>query len=343
MLAAEEAKKDLSRLNKTRLMLTHAGQTLPLELTRDDFERMTAELLNRSRLRVAQVIADADLNWGQVQEVLAVGGSSRMPMVLRMLRELTGKEPNCSLPPGEAVAHGAAIHAAIKAVDVWRVQTEAAAFAAASGTGDAPAVAEPAVSGDEAVAESTTNAPSAPSDPFAGIEGAAHEHSVGDIVSLDDDWEEEPARPLASVAIGAESNDAMRDELLRAVLADETIDLAMTSDPSRQYDPNVQETLRRMKKTDVNAHSLGVIVTRSEGGRGKSVQGEPAGSDHPDSGRGIDGRGAVRDAGDVQHHETAGGAAEGIAGGGDVYAGRQRAAARAGGGADVGTERDDDD
>src|SRR5256885_17172924 len=63
----------------------------------------------------------------------------------------------------------------------------------------------------------------------------------------------------------------MRAELLRAVLADETIDRKMTPDPSRQFDANVQETLRRMKKTDVNAHSLGVIVTRSQGGRGKSV------------------------------------------------------------------------
>src|SRR5256885_13814629 len=63
----------------------------------------------------------------------------------------------------------------------------------------------------------------------------------------------------------------MRAELLRAVLADETIDRKMTPDPSRQFDANVQETLRRMKKTDVNAHTLGVIVTRSIGGRGKSV------------------------------------------------------------------------
>src|SRR5947208_12304011 len=117
---------------------------------------MTAELLDRTRQRVCHVIAEAGLSWGQVHEVLAVGGSSRMPMVLRMLRELTGKEPNCSLPPGEAVAHGAAIHAAIKAVDVWRIQTEAAAFAAASATVDAPAGAEPAASGEAAVAESTT-------------------------------------------------------------------------------------------------------------------------------------------------------------------------------------------
>src|SRR5207237_5391803 len=101
------------------------GQTMALELTREEFETMTAELLERTRQRVSQVIADAGLTWGQVQEVLAVGGSSRMPMVLRMLREVTGKEPNCSLPPGEAVAHGAAIHAAIRAVDLWNVQSQA--------------------------------------------------------------------------------------------------------------------------------------------------------------------------------------------------------------------------
>jgi hypothetical protein len=70
-----------------------------------------------------------------------------------------------------------------------------------------------------------------------------------------------------------ELDEAARDALLQSILSDETIDLEIggTEDPAAQFDPAVQETLRRVTKTDVNAHSLGVIVTRTLGGRGKSI------------------------------------------------------------------------
>ena len=126
VLAAEEAKKDLFKLQRTRIAVQHDGETMVLEISRIEFERLSAPLLQRTRDRVNRVIDDAGLTWSQVHEVLAVGGSARMPQVLKMLREVTGKVPNCSLPPDEAVAQGAAIHAAIKAVDLWVERSEQA-------------------------------------------------------------------------------------------------------------------------------------------------------------------------------------------------------------------------
>jgi molecular chaperone DnaK (HSP70) len=237
VLATEEAKKDLSRLPRTRLMVTHAGQTMPLELTREEFEQMTADLLDRSGDRVTQVIREAGLNWSQVHEVLAVGGSSRMPMVLSMLKQITGKEPNCSLPPGEAVAHGAAIHAAIKAVD-WEQQQKISAAA--------------------------IRRPPKILDPFSAIESPDVAIEDGAIQPIDD-WDHDATIDPAS------ADTATREALLASVLSDETIDLELTGSPANHFEPGVRETLSRVKKSDVNAHSLGVVVTRREGGRGKSV------------------------------------------------------------------------
>jgi len=75
------------------------------------------------------------------------------------------------------------------------------------------------------------------------------------------------ARELAAEQI----DDATRDRLLEAVLSEETIDLEIGDNPAKQFDPSVGEALGRVRKTDVNAHTLGVIVTRSIGGRGRSI------------------------------------------------------------------------
>jgi molecular chaperone DnaK len=116
IVAAEELKKDLSRRTRVRWAVQHAGKTLTGELTRQDFEKMTADLLFRTQSRLSRVVRDAGLTWDSVDEVLAVGGSIRMPQVSEMLRQVTGKEPFCGLSPDEAVAHGAAIHAAVRVV-----------------------------------------------------------------------------------------------------------------------------------------------------------------------------------------------------------------------------------
>ena len=195
VLAAEEAKKDLSRLQRTRLMINHGGQSMPLELTREEFERLTADLLERTRERVNLVIEEAGLHWGEVHEMLAVGGSSRMPMVLRMLRDVTGKEPNCSLPPGEAVAHGAAIHAAIKAIDLWKIQQ-------AGGSVDALMPPTAPLDGEP---------PEPALDPFSGIQGP-EEESDGIAPPPVDDWDEEGDGDF-------HPNEATREAMLESMLS----------------------------------------------------------------------------------------------------------------------------
>ncbi len=113
---AEESKKLLSDLDTAPIEVTYRGNTLSLELSRGEFEQMTSDLLTRTRV-VAQLVVrnQAKLGWDQIDRVLLVGGSTRMPMVKRMLRELTGAEPDDSLDADQVVAQGAAIHAAILA------------------------------------------------------------------------------------------------------------------------------------------------------------------------------------------------------------------------------------
>ena len=113
---AEESKKLLTDLDGAPIEVTYRGNTLSLELTRDAFERLTSDLLTRTRV-VAQLVVrnQAGLGWDQIDRVLLVGGSTRMPMVHRMLRELTGAEPDDSLDADQVVAQGAAIHAGILA------------------------------------------------------------------------------------------------------------------------------------------------------------------------------------------------------------------------------------
>jgi molecular chaperone DnaK len=81
-----------------------------LGLTRAEFEELTADLLERTRATTKLVLDEAGLEWSEVDKVLLSGGSTRMPQVSRMLRELSGLEPDRSLSPDEAVAHGAALY-----------------------------------------------------------------------------------------------------------------------------------------------------------------------------------------------------------------------------------------
>lgn len=113
LLEAEETKKILSARTNARFTVNHAGKSFSGEISRDQFERMTEDLLFRSENRLTRVLTQAKLKWHDVAEVLAVGGSTRMPQVRKMLARVTGREPNVTLSPDEAVAHGAAIHAAV--------------------------------------------------------------------------------------------------------------------------------------------------------------------------------------------------------------------------------------
>ena len=109
--AVEEAKHTLTARDQASLRVDCQGQSLELIITRDQFEELTADLLERTSYTTRQVLTSAGLQWDQVDCLLLVGGSSRMPMVSKMLHGLTGKNPDRSVNPDEAVARGAAIFA----------------------------------------------------------------------------------------------------------------------------------------------------------------------------------------------------------------------------------------
>ncbi len=117
--AAEKAKIELSQTQSTQINLpfitaTDAGPLhLDYTLTRAKFQEMTADLLDRCKGPFEQAIKDANLTKADIDHVVLVGGSTRMPAVQELVRELTGKEPNKGVNPDEVVAIGAAIQAGV--------------------------------------------------------------------------------------------------------------------------------------------------------------------------------------------------------------------------------------
>jgi molecular chaperone DnaK len=117
--AAEKAKIELSTMMETEINLPYitadasGPKHLQLRLTRARFEQMTKDLLERCRGPFEAALRDAGLKASDIDEVVLVGGSTRMPMVQDLVRQLTGKEPNKSVNPDEVVAIGAAIQAGV--------------------------------------------------------------------------------------------------------------------------------------------------------------------------------------------------------------------------------------
>jgi molecular chaperone DnaK len=118
--AAEKAKIELSGAQSTNVNLPYitAGAEGPLHLdvtiTRAEFQRLTQDLLDRAKAPFNQAIRDAGISVGQIDHVVLVGGSTRMPAVSDLVRELTGgKEPNKGVNPDEVVAIGAALQAGV--------------------------------------------------------------------------------------------------------------------------------------------------------------------------------------------------------------------------------------
>ncbi|MEM1061843.1 MAG: Hsp70 family protein [Planctomycetota bacterium] len=109
----EDAKRALSQKAQTPISVYHEGQTLTVSLTRKDFERMTGDLLQRTRDTTELVLQQAEVEAADLDEVVLIGGSTYMPVVEDMLKEIGGKTPSRELQPEAAVADGAAIHAAI--------------------------------------------------------------------------------------------------------------------------------------------------------------------------------------------------------------------------------------
>jgi molecular chaperone DnaK len=117
--AAEKAKIELSQVQQTQINLpfitaTDAGPLhLDYSLSRAKFQEMTADLLDRCRKPFEQAIVDAGLTKGDIDHVILVGGSTRMPAVSDLVREMTGNEPNKNVNPDEVVAIGASIQAGV--------------------------------------------------------------------------------------------------------------------------------------------------------------------------------------------------------------------------------------
>jgi molecular chaperone DnaK len=110
----EDAKRTLSARSKAFVACDYQGHAFRIEITRKKFEELTKDLLDRTAFTTRQTLQAAGLEWGDLDHVLMVGGSTRMPMVTETLRGLSGKEPNCSVSADEAVAHGAALRAGIE-------------------------------------------------------------------------------------------------------------------------------------------------------------------------------------------------------------------------------------
>jgi molecular chaperone DnaK len=109
----EQAKRELSVKAQIPVSLYFEGKTLTVAVTRGDFQRMTGDLLQRTRDTTELVLQQSGIEVGKLDEVVLVGGSTHMPAVYDMLREVSGRDPSRELNPDEAVAQGAAIHAAI--------------------------------------------------------------------------------------------------------------------------------------------------------------------------------------------------------------------------------------
>ena len=122
--AAENAKKELSSAQQSTINLPFItmNQSGPLHLnytlTRAEFERITRDLLDRCKAPVTKALHDANMQISEVSEVILVGGSTRMPAVQELVKQITGKQPNMSVNPDEVVADGAAVQGGVLTGDV---------------------------------------------------------------------------------------------------------------------------------------------------------------------------------------------------------------------------------
>jgi molecular chaperone DnaK len=107
----EDAKRTLSARSKASIACDFRGHGVRIEITREKFEEITRDLVDRTLFTTRQTLQAAGLTWNDVDRVLLVGGSTRMPMVRDMLQKLAGKAPDSSVSADEAVAHGAALRA----------------------------------------------------------------------------------------------------------------------------------------------------------------------------------------------------------------------------------------
>jgi len=122
--AAEKAKMELSNVEKTTINLPfitadkNGPKHIQQDLTREKFETLCEDLINRCRIPVEKALKDAKLDKSAINEIVLVGGSTRIPAIQQLVESLTGKKPNKSVNPDEVVAIGAAIQAGILAGEI---------------------------------------------------------------------------------------------------------------------------------------------------------------------------------------------------------------------------------
>ena len=110
---AAETKHSLSTRESVTVFISHEGRRLKHEVTRETFEELTEDLLDRTLMTVKKLLRESKLEFKDLTRLLLVGGSTRMPAVKEMLERETGLQPDRSLSPDESVAHGAAIYAGL--------------------------------------------------------------------------------------------------------------------------------------------------------------------------------------------------------------------------------------
>jgi molecular chaperone DnaK len=112
---AEKAKKTLAKRDKVGMAFSYRGKNFTESLTRETFEELISDLVSQSKLCVEAALDQAGWAPGEVDDILLVGGSTRIPVIKKMLIEVFGKEPLQSVNPDEAVALGAAVYAGVRA------------------------------------------------------------------------------------------------------------------------------------------------------------------------------------------------------------------------------------
>ena len=122
--ASEKAKVELSSVTETNISLpfitadANGPKHLDVKITRAKFEQLTADLTNRCKVPLEKALKDSGLKTSDIDEVILVGGATRMPVIQQLVKDYTGKEPNKGVNPDEVVAVGAAIQAGILKGDV---------------------------------------------------------------------------------------------------------------------------------------------------------------------------------------------------------------------------------
>lgn len=132
MIQAENAKKELSSVASTEICLFVQGEDFSVELDRETFEELIEDILDLTITTMYKALADADMDYEDLDKILLVGGSTRIPAVRRMIGEETGIAPSAEVHPDEAVAIGAAYHV----VDVVQQMANGTFQTEVSGTAD---------------------------------------------------------------------------------------------------------------------------------------------------------------------------------------------------------------